>query len=128
MSFDQLGVEVLLASVQKDPDISALFADGGVQDRIRKLRQQQQLAGEKRRRVAAAVLNIFNSPDGAVLFDYLVGAYIRRFNNVTALGLPMETAIQFHAERDGQRELVQDLMRMINEARNPPSQPSTQEA
>ena len=116
MTFNEMGLEALLASAGSDAGIADLF--GGT-DALKKLQAQQRLQGDARSRVAKALLNIFNSPDGEILFEYLVGAYIRRFNNVTALALPMETAIQLHAERDGQRELVQDLLRMINEARNP---------
>lgn len=118
MNFNELSIEALLASAASDTDMADLFGGSAA---LKKLRETQKLQGDARLRMAQSVLNIYNSEDGKVLFDYLIGAYIRRFNNVTGLGFPMETAIQLHAERDGQRELVHDLMRMINEARNPTS-------
>jgi hypothetical protein len=116
MNFNELSLEALIASASGDAELENLF---GGPETLKKMRDAQKLQGDARLRMAQSVLNIYNSEDGKVLFDYLFGAYIRRFNNVTGLGLPMETAIQLHAERDGQRELVHDLMRMINEARNP---------
>jgi hypothetical protein len=121
MSFDQLGLEALISAAGNDSDLADLF---GGPETLKKMRDAQKLQGDARLKVAQAVLAIYNTPAGEILFEYLIGAYIRRFNNVTGLGLPMETAIQLHAERDGQRELVHDLMRMIHEARNP-AQPAT---
>lgn len=122
MSFDQLALEAVINGMGNDDSMADLFGGPEV---LKKIRQQGQQQGEARLRVSQAVLDVYNSPAGKILFDYLIGAYIRRFNNITALGLPMETAIQLHAERDGQRELVHDLMSMIHEAQNPARTTST---
>lgn len=111
---NQLGLEAVLGGISSDPDMQALF---GGSETLAKVRDAQRLAGDARARLAAAVAALAATPDGIALFDYLIGAYVRRFNNITALGLPMETAIQLHAERDGQRELVHDLLRLVNEGR-----------
>jgi hypothetical protein len=120
VKFDMMALETLIAGAGDDPALADLF---GGQDRLKTLRHKQQLQGDAELRVAQAILNVFMSEDGKVLFDYLAASTFRRFENITALGLPSETAIQLHAERDGRMGLVSDLFRMIRLAQNPPAQP-----
>ncbi|MEY4706315.1 MAG: hypothetical protein RJB58_38, partial [Pseudomonadota bacterium] len=107
-----LGFEDIIAGL--DPDVQEMF---GQLPALKNMRDAQKLQDEARRAVAVSMAAIAATPDGERVLDYLVGAYIRRFNNVTALCLPMETAIQLHAERDGGRELVNELLRLVADGR-----------
>jgi hypothetical protein len=86
---------------------------------FQKMQEAAKLQGERRRALAASMAALAATGDGMAMLEYLAGAYIRRFDDVTSLGLPMETAIQLHACRDGQRAVVQDLLRLVNEGRQP---------
>jgi hypothetical protein len=125
MSFDSLALEELLKQAGVDPAMADLF--GGT-EQLSQIREKQKLHGDERLRLCQSILNVYNSPDGQVMFEYLVGAYIRRFNNVNALGLRADVALQLHAEACGQRVVVDDLLRMIHEARKPASPSTKQEA
>ena len=115
---DMMALESLIKGASEDPALADLF---GGQDRLKDLRKKQDLQGEARLKLAQAVLNVFNSPDGREMFEFLVGSTFRRFENITALGLPMETAMQLHAERDGRMALVNELMSLVKLAQNPPA-------
>jgi hypothetical protein len=112
-----LSLEDILKSVEGGSD--DLLAGVDISDRVRKAKAKQALDAEARLRLAQAVLNVFNSDDGKVLFEYLVGNHIKRFVDVGALGLPMETAIQLYAEQNGQKALVYDLLRLVKEGQTP---------
>ena len=115
-----LTLEDVLNSLDGAGGDGDILAGVDVADRVRKAKAKQALDAEARLRLAQAVLNVFNSPDGRVLFDYLVAKHIRHFFDVSALGLPMETAIQLYAEQNGQKALVHDLLRLVKEGQTPP--------
>jgi hypothetical protein len=115
-----LTLEELLNSLDGNGGNGDILGGIDVADRVRKAKAKQALDAEARLRLAQAVLNVFNSEDGKVLFDYLVGNHIKRFVDITALCLPMETAIQLYAEQNGQKALVHDLLRLVKEGQTPP--------
>jgi hypothetical protein len=114
-----LTLDDILKSVEAGAEGGDILAGIDVADRVRKAKAKQALDAEARLRLAQAVLNVFNSPDGQVLFDYLVAKHIRHFFDVSALSLPMETAIQLYAEQNGQKALVHDLLRLVKEGQTP---------
>lgn len=118
MGFDMMSLQALVEGAGHDPAVQELF---GGPEQLRKLQERRKIEGDARLRLAQAILNVFDSPDGQVLFEYLARSYLTRFDDVTALGLPMETAIQIYAGRNAEQQLVKDLFRMIKEARNPTS-------
>jgi hypothetical protein len=64
--------------------------------------------------IAAAAAAVYRTPAGRLLLDWIAGE-ARRFENVTALGLPLETAIQIYAHKDGKRELAEQLARLVHQ-------------
>lgn len=86
---------------------------------FQKLQDAARLEGERRLALTVRLAALAATADGTALLEYLAGAYVRRFDDVTSLGLPMETAIQLHAYRDGQRAVVQDLLRLVKEGQHP---------
>lgn len=117
---DMMNIENLVAGMGEHPAIQELF--GGL-DQLKHQRKQQELSAEAQLRLAQSILTVFNSEAGKVLFEYLVGSTYRRFENISAMSLPMETAIQLHAEKDGRMGLVTELLRLVKLAQNPPAKP-----
>jgi hypothetical protein len=111
-----LTLEDILNSTGADDDV---LAGVDVGDRLRRAKAKQALDAEARLRLAQAVLNVFNTDDGKILFDYLVGQNFRQFMDVSALNLPMETAIQLYADANGRKALVHDLLRLVKEGQTP---------
>lgn len=115
-----LTLQDILDSVDGNINDGELLAGVDVAERMRKAKAKQALDANARLRLAQAVLAVYNSDDGKVLFDYLVGQHFRQFMDVSALNLPMETAIQLYADANGRKALVHDLLRLVKEGQTPP--------
>lgn len=113
-----LDIEAILNSLGSDAQVQDLF---GGEDALRDARKARQVSSDARQTVAGAVLRTFSTPDGQRVLEYLVGGYIRRHEDITSMGLPMETAIQLHAAKDGAKTVVYDLLRLMQEGKNPPA-------
>lgn len=116
-----LSLQEILAEAGNDPSLQELF---GGKDAFKALQDRSRVQGDARRRISQAALDVFNSDAGQIVFEYLVGSYVRAWQNVSAMGLPMETAIQLHAVRDGQVGVVHDLLRLVKEAQAPLTAPN----
>jgi hypothetical protein len=107
-----MNLNEVLSAFGDDDEIKNLVSDHPM---YAKLTHAQALMGEARMKVAKAALDIYNSDAGKVLFDHLIGAYMRRDDGVTRQMLPMDQAIQLHAARDGRREVINELLRLVRE-------------
>lgn len=114
------GFDDLLELVRADKDLKDLF--GGETPMLRQLKARRELQGQARRRYAEAVMRVSRTADGKLLFEAMINMHFGRFDNVTGLGLPMETAIQLHAFSDGGKDVVWQLLKLIAEAEKGPNQ------
>lgn len=111
---DAFKTDAILAGMSEE-EKAELF--GGL-PALKEQREREALQDAARRALAAGVAALSKTPDGKRMFDYLIANYVLKFENVTALALRSDQALQLHASRDGQRELVQDLLRLVNEGSN----------
>lgn len=102
-----------LLELAADPEIRSLT--GVTEEKIKQFQARADIQGQERLRLAATCARVAETADGRALLEYLIGQSFNRYENVTELTLPMETAIQLHASADGRKQIVWDLMRLIAE-------------
>jgi hypothetical protein len=102
-----------LLELASDPEIRSLT--GVTEEKIKQFQARADIQGQERLRLAATCARVAQTADGSALLEYLIGQSFNRYENVTELTLPMETAIQLHASADGRKQIVWDLMRLIAE-------------